>query len=100
MVKTLDISEDGIMSNDQSHEQICCATYKAGQIEVKASLLAQHAGMETEYGILLEHRDERAVCSLGSDLLRARQLFFDVVFGGVTACTLSDVIEDRMGTLF
>jgi hypothetical protein len=32
--------------------------------------------------------------------MQARRMFFDVVFGGVTACTLQDVIEDRMGTLF
>jgi hypothetical protein len=32
--------------------------------------------------------------------MQARKIFFDVVFGGVTVCTLQDVIEDRMGTLF
>ncbi len=88
------------MSQSESDVQICCATYKAGSIEVKAYLITQIEGVRQHYMILLEQQGECAKCDLGTDLYSARALFFDVVFGGVTACTLQDVVEDRMGTLF
>jgi hypothetical protein len=69
-------------------------------MEVKAILFAGAQGMMMHYGICLEHEGERGTCDLGTDLMQARRIFFDVVFGGVTVCTLQDVIEDRRGTLF
>lgn len=80
--------------------QICCAQYKAGSIEVKVTLLAHAEGVGHRYQILLEQPGECARCDLGDALVPAKKLFFDIVFGGVTACTLADVVEDRMGTLF
>ena len=81
-------------------EQICCATYKAGSLEIKASLCARYVGIALAYIVILEQQGESTECALGSDPEQARRLFFDVVFGGVTACTLHDIVEDRMGTLF
>lgn len=88
------------MTKHQAPEQICMAQYSAGRIKVKAFLLALRTGVQNRYEIVLEQPDERVSCEVGTDLLQARSLFLDVVFGGVTACTLPDVIEDRMGTLF
>ncbi len=88
------------MTLDKADAQICSAVYKVGSIEVKAILFVISEGVTMRYGICLEHGEERQTCALGTDLLGARKLFFDVVFGGVTACTLQDVVEDRMGTLF
>ena len=88
------------MIYDQSAEPICTAQYRAGSIEIRAVLLEYPEGANKRYGIRLEQAEECVTCELASDLLQARRLFFDVVFGGVTACTLCDVVEDRMGTLF
>jgi hypothetical protein len=88
------------MTPCKTEEQICSAVYRVGSMEVKAILFAGAQGMMMHYGICLEHEGERGTCDLGTDLMQARKIFFDVVFGGVTACTLQDVIEDRMGTLF
>ena len=88
------------MIQQQIDGQICCASYHVGDIKIQARLLERHAGVQKHYSIELCQADERTVCELGSDFLRARGIFLDVVFGGVTACTLQDVVEDRMGTLF
>ncbi len=88
------------MINQDVAEQICCATYKAGDLEIKAILHARYVGLAHQYSMILEQQGESTECALGSDIEQARRLFFDVVFGGVTACTLHDVVEDRMGTLF
>ncbi len=88
------------MTHHESDEQIFCVTYRAGQIVVKASLIARREGMVARYGIMLEQEDECGVCDLGTELPFAKQLFFDVVSGGVTACTLADIVQDRSGTLF
>ena len=88
------------MKGSMAEGQICNAVYKVGGMEVKAILFANAQGMTMHYGICLEHEGERQTCDLGTDSMQARRLFFDVVFGGVTVCTLQDVIEDRMGTLF
>ncbi len=88
------------MMHHESDEQICSASYRAGTVEVTASLLARAEGMTLRYWIVLEQAGDGQTCDLGTDIMSARKLFFDVVFGGVTACTLQDVIEDRMGTLF
>ena len=77
-------------------EQICCATYKVGDIEVRASLLAAQQGVKHQYSILLEHEGERALCEIGTQVQLAKRMFFNVVFGGVTACTLADVAEDYL----
>ncbi len=88
------------MKGSMAEGQICNAVYKVGSMEVKAILFANAQGMTMHYGICLEHEGESLACDLGTDLMQARKMFFDVVFGGVTVCTLQDVIEDRMGTLF
>ena len=77
-------------------EQICCAKYRVGDIEVRASLLAAQQGVKHQYSILLEHEGERALCEIGTQMQLAKRMFFNVVFGGVTACTLSDVVEDLL----
>ena len=77
-------------------EQICCATYRVGDIKVRASLLAAQQGVKHQYSILLEHEGERALCEIGTQMQLAKRMFFNVVFGGVTACTLSDVVEDLL----
>ena len=78
----------------QQNGQVCCATYKAGEIEIKATLLVKEQGAQQQFSIVLEHEGERAFCEIGTQALLAKKVFFDVVFGGVTACTLSDVVED------
>ena len=88
------------MTPCKTEEQICSAVYRVGSMEVKAILFAGAQGMMMHYSICLEHEGEIGTCDLGTDLMQARKIFFDVVFGGVTVCTLQDVIEDRMGTLF
>ena len=88
------------MMHQESAEQICTAQYRVGNIEVKAVLFACHHSLAERYGILLEQPGERAYCDLGTDLMQARKLYFDVAFGKVTACTLSDIVEDCMGTHF
>lgn len=88
------------MMHDHGAEHICTAQYRAGNMEIKAVLVSCRQGLEPRYGILLEQPGERASCELGTDIMTARKLFFDVVFGGVTACTLADVVEDRLGTIF
>ena len=88
------------MKGSMAEGQICNAVYKVGSMEVKAILFANAQGMTMHYGICLKHEEESLACDLGTDLMQARKMFFDVVFGGVTVCTLQDVIEDRMGTLF
>ena len=88
------------MKGSMAEGQICNAVYKVGSMEVKAILFANAQGMTMHYGICLENEGDSLACDLGTDLMQARKMFFDVVFGGVTVCTLQDVIEDRMGTLF
>lgn len=100
MGRTLTFGEDGIMTHHESKQQICAAFYHVGSTQVKAQLFCESEGIAQRYRILLEHGEERQSCDLGTDLLQARGLFMEIVFGGVTVCTLSDVIEDRMGTLF
>lgn len=80
--------------------EICCARYKAGDMDVQATLLVRAYGVGHCYQIMLEQEGECARCDLGDALEPAKKLFFDIVFGGVTACTLADIVEDRMGTLF
>ena len=84
------------MTNQASDTQMCCASYHVGEMVVKARLLEHRAGLQTHYSIELWQDDECAECDLGCDFMRARGLFLDVVFGGVTVCTLHDVIEDRL----
>lgn len=88
------------MAIQNSEQQICCATYTVGKIELRASLLARRVGIQEQYRIVIEQQGECAACSFFGDVQLARSLFCDVVFGGVTACTLQDVVEDRTGTLF
>lgn len=88
------------MANQESDGQMCCASYYVGDVRVEARLLAKSAGLQQQYSIELVQSDERTLCEVGCDLMHARTLFLDVVFGGVTVCTLQDVIEDRTGTLF
>ena len=87
------------MTIQESDGQMCCASYHVGQIVVKARLLEHCAGLQKHYSIEIVQNEERAVCELGCDFMRARGLFLDVVFGGVTVCTLHDVIEDRLGAV-
>ncbi len=100
MIKTFCISEDDGMTQYKAEEQICSAIYQVGEIEIKARLIARRVGLVQQYSIMLEQGGECTVCEIGSDPMSARKLFFDVVFGGVTACTLADVVEDLTGTLF
>ena len=88
------------MKQSESEMQICCAEYLAGYSKVKAVLLAHPLGMDVRFEIVLEQEGERAVCDAGMDLCAARELFFRVVWGGVSICTLFDVAEDYAGTIF
>ena len=88
------------MMQQKSDAQMCSASYHVGDIKIEARLLERCVGLQKQYMIELCQADECTVQALGSDFAQARGLFLDVVFGGVTACTLQDVIEDRMGTLF
>ena len=86
------------MTMNENDGQICCASYRVGDMMVNARLLTRQSGLQMHYYIEMWHADERAEYELGSDFMRARELFLDAVFGGVTVCTLQDVIEDRMRT--
>ena len=88
------------MNHHELAKTVCSAQYKAGELEIKATLFAHTEGLQQNYGILLEQQGERVTCELGSDRGAASALFFDVVYGGVTTCTLNDVVQDRLGTLF
>ena len=84
------------MKNREQDARICCAQYRVGDLEIEVTLLARTQGVGQVYCILLEQPGERMCCEVGDALLSAKRLFFDVVYGGVTACTLADVVEDRM----
>ncbi|MBQ7379385.1 MAG: hypothetical protein IJW70_06845 [Clostridia bacterium] len=88
------------MTQNESEIQICCAQYNAAGIMIRARLLAQPEGIGAQYVIALEQEGELTVCHIGSSMQAAREIFLRVVFGGVTACTLTDVVEDYMGTIF
>ena len=84
------------MATQDTKSPICCATYTVGEREVKASLYTIPTGLEEQYCIILEQQGERVACEFQGEARRVRALFCDVVFGGVTPCTLCDVIEDRL----
>ena len=88
------------MTQNESQMQVCCAQYDAAGIKVRATLLAQPEGIGVQYAIALEQEGERTVCPVCDDVRIAREIYLRVVFGAVTACTLADVVEDYMGTIF
>lgn len=88
------------MKQTESDLQICHAEYLVGNSRVRATLLAQPQGVDVQYRIVLEQEHERATCDAGNDIRAARELFLRVVWGGVSICTLFDVVEDYAGTLF
>ena len=87
------------MTHQNADGQICCASYRVGNETVKARLLETQAGLQKQYSIALQQEDECKTCEVGEDLVRARALFLQVVFGGVTVCTLQDVVEDAGAAL-
>lgn len=88
------------MGQYESERQICCAEYYVRNIKIKATLLSRSMGIGEQYCILLEQEEQQIVCEIGDNLASARGLFFQIVSGGVTLCTLNDVAEDQMGTIF
>ena len=60
--------------------QICCARYKAGDMDVQATLLMRACGVGHCYQIMLEQEGECARCDLGDALEPAKKLFFVIVF--------------------
>ncbi len=88
------------MTQNESQMQICCAQYDAAGIKVWAKLLAQPEGVGVRYAIALEQNQEVTVCPICDDVRIAKEIYLRVVFGAVTACTLADVVEDYMGTIF
>ena len=87
------------MTQQNSDGQMCCASYRVGNVTVKARLLETHAGLQKQYSIVLQQEDECKTCEVGSNFVHARALFLRVVFGGVTVCTLQDVVEDVRAAL-
>ena len=85
------------MATEDLHRQICCATYTVGDMEIKAHLYAVTVGLQEQYWICLDQQGERITCECGKDATNVKALFCDIVFGGVTACTVCDVIEDWLG---
>lgn len=88
------------MTQNESVIQICYAEYFVKSTKVKAGLHARPQGIGVRYYIELEQQDVREICDLGTDIRAARELFLRVVWGGVSACTLADVVQDYAGTLF
>lgn len=89
-----------MMIHDDSQTQMCCAQYHVGAACVHATLHALPQGLGIRYAIVLEQQDQTEECDIGCDAQIARELFLRVVFGGVSACTLADVVEDYLGTHF
>lgn len=88
------------MTEQKTDMQVCYARYYAGAHRIEAELLAQPDGMGVRYHLSLFEESERVTCDLGTHEDAAKQLFLRVVYGGVSPCTLHDVVEDYMGTLF
>lgn len=88
------------MAQNESDLQICYAEYFVGNSKVRAWLWAVRAGLDIRYEIELEQAGERQRCEVGARARQARELFLRVVWGGVSLCTLADIVEDRSGTLF
>lgn len=88
------------MEQNESDVQLCYAEYLVGGSQVKAKLIAMPEGMGMRYRLVMEQEQQSGSCDLGSELNAARELFLRVVWGGVSLCTLSDVVEDAWGTLF
>lgn len=88
------------MARSESDTQICYAEYFAGHVRIKAWLLAKSEGLKLWHKIILEQEDEQACCDLDMDTRAARELFLRLVWGGVSACTLADIVEDYSGTHF
>jgi hypothetical protein len=88
------------MAEQKSEMQVCYARYFVGAHRIEAELFAQPDGMDVRYQMTLIQESERVTCDLGTCQNAAKQLFLRVVYGGVSACTLQDVVEDYMGTIF
>jgi len=84
----------------ESDMQLCYAEYYVGGSQVKAALVAAREGIGMRYRLVMEQEQQSRICDLGGELNAAREIFLCVVWGGVSLCTLSDVVEDCLGTLF
>ncbi len=88
------------MTQEDWQTELCSAQYHVGNIRIDARLVAQPVGMGERYAITMAQEGESACFDLGENRDAARSIFLRVVYGGVTLCTLEEIIEDAWGTLF
>ena len=84
------------MEERKSEYLLCRAQYAVQASELTVCLYAYPIGIVFEYALEIhqEHASER--CRIGRDAELARRLFCQILFGGVTACQLNDVIGDEL----